>query len=235
MRVTGAVAVGVCTMLLVVSGASASAAPSPRDKGIAQVGVLTLQDVPAGWAPKASSPSDTALVAKLFSTIPVCKTFKPLFVNAKTASRAQSASDFTDGTLTVSNSVSVYPDVVHAAKPFTAAKGSTFSRCFQRLLQTALPVELAKSGNASSIQKLAVAVAPASPGVTVGDGQAAFAATVTVTASGIQVSIYFEDIVVRVGRALDTFSYQQEGSPISDSVPSAINVSVSRLQAALVG
>jgi hypothetical protein len=234
MRTVRVVVVGVCSLLLVTTGASSFAASSSPDRGIAQTGVLTLQDFPAGWAPKAKSSSNDALSVKLVSTTPVCKPVRPLYANAKTATRTQSPSDFTDGTLTVSNSVSVYPDVAHADLPFAAAKGPALSACFQRVLQKVIPVELAKSGHASSVQNLAVAVQPTNPGVAAGDDQAAFAATVTVTAKGgAQQSIYFEDIVVRVGRALDTFSYENESSPISDSVPSAINASVARLQAAL--
>jgi hypothetical protein len=235
MRIVVAFTVVVYSIALGAAGVSASAPSSPHDKATAQAGALRLQDFPAGWAPKATSSSNSALTLKLVSTIPVCKPLRPLLGNTKTASRAKSSSDFTDGTQTVSNSVAVYPDVAHATLPFAAAKGSTFSTCIQRVLQAAIPIELAKSGKASSVQNLAVAVQPANPGVSAGDDQAAFSATLTVTASGIQQSIYFEDIVIRVGRALDTFSYQNDSSPINDAVPSAIDGSVSRLQAALGG
>jgi hypothetical protein len=123
-----------------------------------------------------------------------------------------------------------------ALKPFTAFQGSALSACFQRLLKADLEANLASSGHASQVQNVAVAVQPVTPALDVGgDGQAGFSATVTATASGVQQSVYFEDVIVRVGRALDTFSYENDSSPVSDTEASAVAASVSRLQTALGG
>lgn len=232
MRRTGAMAVWVSLVAgLAITGGAASAASNP-DKGVAQAGVLTLQDFPNGWAPKPRSPS-SSFPSSIFSKIPVCRQFEVLLANSKTGTHADSRSDFTDGRVTVDNGVVVYPDVAHALKPFTAAKGTALSNCLQQLLKNAIGAELAKKGLSSSVQHLAVVSEPASSGVTAGDDQTAIALTVTFTARGISQSLYVKLVIVRVGRALDTFDFENDTSPITVTLPAVLGASVTRLQAAL--
>jgi hypothetical protein len=58
---------------------------------------------------------------------------------------------------------------------------------------------------------------------------------VTVTVGGTGRTQYFENLLVRVGRAIDSFSYQSQSAPISDTMPGVVAGSVGRLTAALNG
>jgi hypothetical protein len=227
--IVGCASLALASFAQPVLGASSSA-----DSAAGRAGLLTLQDFPSGWAPTPrSKSSSSAVVKKLVSTIPACKVFIPLLGNSKSGRRSESRSSFTDGTVTVDNSVTVYPDVQHASVPLTAVRTSTFSDCLEPLFRDGIRAELAKTGKASLVKNLAVAAQAANPGVTVGDDQAAFAATVTLSAQGIPASFYFEDIVVRAGRALDSFSYSSDNGPIGTIPPTPIEASVARLQTAL--
>jgi hypothetical protein len=225
----------VCAAAIIATGTAPLAALSSNDKSIAQAGVVTLQDLPTGWAPKPSTSSGAAaaLTPKLVLTIPVCKPFRPLLGNSKTAVKARSSS-FTDGSVSFDNSVTVYPDVNRASRPFAAVKAGTgFSRCFEQILQIGLRKLLVKSGHASQVTNLNVSVQSANPGTGAGDDQAAFAATVALRIQGIDQTLYFESVIVRVGRALDTFNYENDSSPIADTMNAVIATSVGRLGVAL--
>lgn len=230
-----AVMAGVAIFALVaVLGSPTFGVASPAaDKSIAQAGLLTLQDFPAGWAPQPAGTSNTKLGAKLVSSIAACKPLRPLLGNGKTAVRANSPSDFTDGSVTLSNAVNVYPSVTRALLPFNAFRERSGRICLQALLKQGLEQDLAAQGKASEVQGLHVAVQPASPPVTLGDGQTALEATITGTTRGIPITIYFEYVIVRVGRALTTFTYEDQSEPISDVMPAVILRSVTRLQSAL--
>jgi len=222
--------------LTVALGGAAFGASTGHDKAIAQTGVLTLSDFPAGWTPKTQTGgSSGAVEAKLVSSIPSCRPFVPLIANTATSARATTTSDFTDGVTTVSNDVRVYPTVAHALQSFDALASPALNGCFQRLLHAALKKQLVSQGQASKIRIAGVSVQHVNPNLGVGDAEGGFAATITLAASGQQESVYVEAITVRVGRALDNFSYQNPSSPVSDLVPSAVAASVSRLQAALAG
>jgi len=225
-------------ILTVPMSAGASAAASNHDKAIAQAAVLTLPDFPSGWTAKPQSGGDSngGVEAKLVSSIPKCRPFVPLLANAKTGVRAVTTSDFTDGVTTVNNDVRVYPTVPNALKAFAALQSPALTGCFQRLLQAALKAQLVSQGQAKNVRIAGVSVEPANPNLNAGgDGQGGFAATITVAASGQQENLYVESLTVRVGRALDTFSYQNVTGPVSDLAPGAAAASVSRLQAALAG
>ena len=230
--------VAVVGALTVATGGAASGAQPGHDKAIAQAGVLTLSDFPAGWsaAKPQSGGTSGAVEAKLILSIPACRPFVPLIANTKTSARAGTTSDFTDGVTTVSNDVRVYPTVARALVSFDALQGPALGPCFQRLLKAALKVELVRQGQASKIRIVDVSVQHVNPNFSVGgDAQGGFAATITLAASGQQESVYVEVATVRVGRALDNISYQNANGPVTDLVPSAVMASVSRLQAALSG
>jgi hypothetical protein len=210
---------------------AALAAPSANDGAIARAGVLTLEDFPAGWAPTPSLPSNTSLDQRLVGTIPVCKPFRPLIGLAKTRARARSLSDFTDGGLTVSNAVSVFPDEAHAEVSFNAVKTASLSQCFERLLSQVIRSQARQ--HEVSLPNLSVIVEPAKPPLQAGDDQGALAATITATANGKEATGYNENVFIRVGRAIDSFTYENDNAPISDYLPTVIDGSVARLQAAL--
>jgi len=216
-------------------GGAAFGATTGHDKAIAQAGVLTLSDFPAGWTQRPQSGGSGAVEAKLVASIPACRPFVPLIANAQTSARATSKSDFSDGVTTVSNDVRVFPTVANALKSFDALASPALTPCFQRLLRAALKEQLVSQGQASTIRITGVSVQHVNPSLGVGDAEGGFAATITVAGGGQQESVYVEAITVRVGRALDNFSYQDPSGPVSDLVPSAVAASVTRLQAALAG
>jgi hypothetical protein len=183
--------------------------------------------------PRSSNNNQQATERGLITKVAVCKPFVPLVANGKTSTRAQSATDFTDGVVTVDNSVSVYPTTARALTPFSAAKTNALSACFQRLFTQVFQALAVTDSQLASVQNLKIEVQPANPGLVAGDGQAAIAITVTGSTHGLDFSVYVDLVIVRVGEALDTFQYEKESSPVSDYMPAVIDASVSRLQGAL--
>jgi hypothetical protein len=226
-------------VLLVASGCilagsvsvAALAAPSANDQAIARAGVLTLEDFPPGWAPTPSLPSNRSLEQRLIRTIPACKPLRPLIGLANTNARAQPHSDFTDGALTISNAVSVFPDVTRAETSFTAAKTTSLSQCLERAFGQL--IHSAATQHGVSLRNVSVIVEPANPPIHSGDDQGAVSATITATANGTPGTGYNEYVFIRVGRAIDSFTYQTDNAPTSDYMLTVVDASVARLQAAL--
>lgn len=220
-------------MILGVWGGVPAGATSPKDQRAAQAGLLTLQDFPAGWTASPNSSNDNSATKKAIDTIAACKPFRPLLGNAKAGSRADAKSTFGLSGLSVSNNIVVFPTLAGANRTVRASKSGAFSACTQRLLQQGITQQLNDTGQAAEVQHLAVAVQLLSAGVSVGDDQSAVGATVTLSVGGTTTSLHVEDIFIRAGRAIDSFSYEDDTNPITDTVPSAISASVTRLAGAL--
>ena len=221
--------------IVAVSTGAAAFSDPVADAAAARAGLLTGPDFPSGWAPKPGGASTTPSPLELgIVSTPACRSFKPLVANSKTGTHANSP-DFTDGTTTISNDVVVYPTVANALKPIAAVKGPQLSTCFQRLFKAVVAAKLKSAGQLSKVRNLAVVVQPTAPSVSVGDDQAAFGATVSFTILGARDAVYIEDLLVRVGRATSSISYENDSSPVTDTQPAAVTASVERLQHALTG
>ena len=210
---------------------TAAGAPSNADRAIAKTGLLTPQDFPAGWTVKPGSSSSGGPPPSLVACTPACRPFISLLGNSKSAAKAQS-DEFTEGSVTVTNSVDVYPSPARANAPFNAVKTSSFSSCLQVLFAKLLHNELASKGEASALQHASVVATSANPGITLGDDQAAYSLALTASVQGTPINIYFEDVVIRNGRALDSFSFENDTSPITDVMKPVLAQSVRRLRLA---
>jgi len=232
MRRTAAVVVSVA-VLSAAWAASAAAAGSPRDQRAANAGLLQLQDFPAGWTASPNTSNDNGSTRKALARVAVCKPFLPLLGTARAGSRANGKSTFQFNGLNMSNSVVVYPTLASANRTFAASQSAAFRTCTEQLLRRGLTQQLRQQGQASAVANLTVTVQLLSPGLSVGDVQSAVTATVTLPVSGTTTRLYIEDVFVRTGRAVDSFAYENDSAPISDTVPSAITASVTRLETAL--
>jgi hypothetical protein len=227
-----------CGLGLLATAGLAAASPPSTDPGIAAAGVVAAQDFPAGWAPTARSGSGGS-ADRLVASAPACKQFKPLLGSTKTAAQVRSPASYSDGAVTVANTVTVYPDLRHADVPFAAIKSGAFSKCLQQVLKQGVRAQLARSasvpgaaGRPPAVQ-IEVAAGSAKPGTTVGDDQTAFTETLTLSRQGGRRTLYFEDVLIRVGRAIDSFSYQSDAAPIADTLNGVVSASVGRLAAAI--
>jgi len=232
MRRTAAVVVSVAVLSAAGAGIAA-AARSPGDQRAANAGLLRLSDFPAGWTASPNTSNDNGSTRKALTRVASCKPFVPLLGTAKAGSRANGKSTFGLNGLSMSNSIVVYPTLASANRTFTASESAAFRTCTEQLLQRGLTQQLRQAGQASEVPSFAVTVQLLNPGVSVGDAQSAVGATVTLPTRGATTSLYIEDIFVRTGRAIDSFAYEDDRDPITDTAPSAITASVTRLEAAL--
>ena len=125
--VAGLLAVGVATGLLVVP-VGASQLPKP-DKAIAQAGLLTIADFPAGWT---QQPAAKSKPSKLKS----CKTIEA--VSSSSQRYEEKSPDFVQGDARVSNAVFVFPNV-KKAKAYLAPFQRSGKVCLQDSVRKALP------------------------------------------------------------------------------------------------
>lgn len=217
---------------VVIGGSLAAGVTSATDGNLARVGLLTLRDFPPGWAPKpgSASRSSGALVNQLVSKIAACRKYKTL-IAAKAHEPKARSSQFTDGSVTISDAVVVRPTAADAAARFAIEKNDPgYVTCYQDLLKRLTAAVVTNSGQ--PVENLRSEFQAANPGTTAGDDQAAFAATISLTTRGVDVTAYFEIVGIRVGRTITSFTYESESGPINDVLPSVIQAPVTRLSVA---
>ena len=171
--------VAVLLVSLVIGGGLAGGVTSATDGNLARAGLLTLRDFPPGWAPKPGGTrgGSGALVDQLVSKIASCRKYETLIVAKAHEPKARS-SQFTDGTVTISDAVIVRPTAADAAARFAIEKDDPgYVTCYQDLLKRFVAKVVTNSGQ--SVENLRSEFQAANPGTTAGDDQAAFAATVS--------------------------------------------------------
>jgi hypothetical protein len=209
---------------------AASAKPNPKrqaDQAIAKGSVLVIGDFPSGWRTQRSSnkAGDEAR-----AQTPECKDY----VRAQKKARSNphvTAPGFAQGdSMYVDNSVFVFADEQAAKTAAQTVTGNEFKACLSKSTKKVLEARLNKRGVKFDDVKVDVGDLSADQA---GDATTAQQAVVTVTQGSSSTTLYIDLEVVRVGRAVTTFSFQNSFTPFPDLKTALIDAVVNRLGQAL--
>jgi hypothetical protein len=205
-----------------------------KDDRIAKAGVLRLSDFGPGWR---QTPSEDNFdeVQDAASDVPECKTYLKIRRESHSVPRRESQT-FSQGENVLRNDVVVYPTEARARRALQQFRSPSVANCLRQLYPKLLAKALSESSPAQAGQIESVDADIGLQSVTPrGDEAASYSATITVVAkSGLRDHAYFEDEIVRVGRAITDFSIRNDQGefPLSDEHASVIDASLARLQAA---
>jgi hypothetical protein len=209
----------------------AATAAGPGDRRLARAGVLRLSDFPSGWTAQPNDDNDDE-VEEIAASIKSCKGYLATRKAAHDNPRARSK-DFVEGDDQISNTVNVFASTAAARAAVAAVDKPSTETCLQRLFEDVIDQSVANDPEArDQIEGVDVEVSRSSV-APVGDDALAFDAAITVHAKGGQtVELVSSAEFVRVGRVIDSFTVQATSDLPPDLVPSLIDASVGRLEAA---
>ncbi len=215
--------------------APAGASQGPSDHAIAASGLLRLSDLPAGWT--AGPRKREATPAAIKNEAAACLHVSPALLQEPQPNELQSPK-FSDRAVSASveNSVAVGPTEATASAYLRAfgepqAPGC-LSGAFEKELEKSLHREAQQLPHGVSIGKLAFA---ARPFPAVGTSRVAYRITMPVTLNGVTVASYYIDaVLVQVGRAYMSMSFQASGAPLGSSIEEGLaKAAVGRLESTL--
>jgi hypothetical protein len=207
MRLTRGAIVLVTTVLVTVVALAgpATAGESRSDKAILKAGVITKDDVPAGWTSKKATSSDRA-----YRGIAECRQIRSAVDNAKKRLPRAQSRDFeapgSRGTTSAEDTVYVFKDVDAATDFLANYQAPDTSTCLQK-------------GAAKATRSQAGAGEPTVSPITdlagVGDDAVGYEITVDLSAGGETGTLYIDLVAVRVGRTFLGFNLAN----LSDRLP----------------
>jgi hypothetical protein len=212
-----------------------SAVQGTDDRAIARAGVLRLSDLPAGWT--AGPRGHESTPAQIKNEAAACMHVSPALLAEPQPNEVQSPK-FKDRAISASveNSVAVGPTEATASAYLRALGESQAPAClssaFEKELEKSLSREAKKLPHGVSIGKLAVGTIPFPAE---GSAHAAYRITLPITLNGVTVASYYIDaVLVQVGRAYMSMTFQASGAPLSSSIEEGLSkAAVGRLQKAL--
>jgi hypothetical protein len=212
-----------CVLAMALVGPAASG-PS-RDDRIAQAGLLQPGDFTVRWQLQPSVAQQD--VSALYGGIPSCKALLAAHDRAAKNARATSLL-FVNGQTQVSNEVSVYTSTAAAMKAFKVFDAKNVPDCLQTSQQRALQAQLAKQ---TSIQSIVVDASVL--GVrSVGKARRAYEVVITAQGSGSTQVAYVDLELVRVGRVILTYTFQDAARSPAGQYATAVASTTKRLSAA---
>jgi hypothetical protein len=204
--------------VLVALAVPAAAGESKSDKAILKAGVISRDDVPAGWNSKKASGGDNS-----FKGIPECKTINSAIESAKKRVPRARSREFEEpdsrGTTSAENTVYAFKDVTAASKFVANFQGDVASTCLEKSLAKTT------SGRSGAGTPTLAAITDLQG---VGDEAVGYESTIPFTASGETATFYLDFIAVRVGRAFVGFGFSNLGERISDG-PGIVQAVVARV------
>jgi hypothetical protein len=207
-----------------------AAASKASDTKIAKPGVFVIADFPSGFKAKARDTSSDKANAKLAKSIPECAPYRALQKLSDAQPQAKSQ-DFEDDSRQISNEVDVFASASSAAKGMALFADPDGETCFNKLFKKVLTAQLAKSKTKFSSLDVTISRQDVDPG---GDQSVVYEGNATVTlADGSDVQFGLGNAAVRVGRAVDAFTYFTSSAPLTDILQPLIDASLGRLQDAL--
>ncbi len=190
------------------------------DQTIAQAGLITLSDLPAGFTTASSSPSssksepDFDAVAR---KIPACKALAALGAADKTKRSDEvkaKGDDLESGDTQVGSETSVFSGEGQARAAFSAISGPVIGRCLPTLMKTAMRMSFAKEAKdlPKSQRKLLKDIAVEVSQVP-GPGTDAVTYRMVVTMGLLPgTPLNLDMVFARVGRAVGMYEFFQLGS-----------------------
>lgn len=195
-----------------------AAGESRSDKAILKAGVITKDDVPAGWTSKKGSSSDRA-----YKGIAECKEIKAGVDRAKKKVPRTRSRDFEErgsrGTTSAENSVYVFKDVTEATDFMANYQAPDAATCFEKGVAKVLSSQQG-AGEPS--------VAPITDLQGVGDDAVGYEITIPLRAGGETATLYFDLVAVRVGRAFLGFNFADLFERLPEA-PAIVQAAVGRV------
>jgi hypothetical protein len=214
--------VGVALVAALASPAVARARAAASNRALLDAGTVTSGDVPPSWT--ASKQHDTS--DKSFASIAACKQIRAASSAARKSVPRRLSPTFTD--LRSPNQLTSAEDTVYAFKDAAAAE--RFLSVYKATdAQACLTTATKKAVGRAVVQ---VSAAPVASLHGVGDDSAGWEATLHATdRQGNSVTVVFDVIAVRVGRAFVGFDFSNQGGPLGQA-RSIITAVVQRVAAA---
>jgi len=212
-----------------------TAAQGTSDRAIARTGLLTLADLPAGWT--AGPRGHESTPAQIKQEAAACMHVSPALLQEPQPNEVQSPK-FKDRAISASveNSVAVGPTEATASAYLRALGEPQAPACLSRAFEKELAISLRREAKALphgvSIGKLAVG---SMPFPAEGTSSVAYRITMPVTLNGVTVASYYIDaVLVQVGRAYMSMTFQASGAPLGSSIEERLaKAAVDRLENAL--
>jgi hypothetical protein len=228
------VVVGVCVFVAtgVFGAAPAWSIASNDDAELAEAGLLTQADFPAGWT-ATERPADDGEVEKVAKTIPSCNDYRALRTTTKRQAQAKSP-QFELGASQIDNTVTVFPTTAAATAALKVFAKPSVLTCVNKLFTKVFTASIAADpATRKQVDSIDVDIDRASV-VPVGDATTAYEGTVTITLKdGTTQTLGVGTAAARTGRGVDTFSYTVDSSDVLPLLQPLVEASVARLTAAL--
>jgi len=219
--------IGTLGLAVALSGliATSASASGTSDREIAKAGVLTVDDMPAGYR-QGSVPSMTAPRNNR-----ACRTYYPEYRKLRRQTNARSPRFEQGNGQAVANIVYVWSDATGADEFMRIVSSSEIAGCLKDILAPNVKSSLKKDN--VSYDSLTVDVgAESSPSV--GDEQVSYQAKITVRKGSSSEALYADYQVVRVSRGVAAFNFLSAFTPFDQSDRSdIIGKSITRLGDAL--
>jgi hypothetical protein len=209
---------------------AASAKPNPKrqtDQAIAKGSVLVIGDFPSGWRTQRAS---NKAADEAQAQTPECKNY----VRARKKARSNphvDAPEFAQGDqMYVDNTVLVFADEQAAKTAAQTFTGNEYKTCLSKSTKKVVEARLNKRSVKFDDVKVDVGDLSADQA---GDATTAQQAVVTVTQGSSTLTLYADLEVVRIGRALAFFSFQNSSTQFPDLKATLIDAVITRLGQAL--
>ena len=199
----------------------AAAGESKRDKEILNSGVITQDDVPAGWTSKKATGGDRA-----YQGISSCKKIKSAVDNAKKNVPRARSREFQDptsqGTTSADDTVYAFKDAKAATKFLANYQDAEATTCIEKAA-----AKVARSQPSAE----SPTVSPVTDLEGVGDEAVGYEIALDFSAGGQTATLYIDLVAVRVGRTFIGFDFSNLGERIPDG-PAIVQAVVARVQGA---
>ena len=228
-----AACVSQCCLLLVLGAAGAGGATRAADTQIAEAGLLTASDFPAGWTETPRDSSDDGEIDQVAKKVGSCKRYLTLRATGKKQPRGESA-EFELGGSQVDNSVAVFASTASANSAMKLFAHPTVLTCINLLFTQVFTSVLADDPTTrDAVTDVTVNVEKADVGQ-VADSARAYEGTVVLTLQdGSEQTIGLGTAAVRTGRAVALYSYVVDTAEVVQLLPGLVDSSIARLSAAL--
>ena len=228
-----AAVVGLSGLLLAAVPSSASGASRAADEEIADAGLLTAADFPAGWTELPPDTSDDGEIEQAARSIPSCKRYLTLRTTAKKQPRGESP-EFELGESQVDNSVTVFSSTSSANAAMKLFSHPSVLQCINQLFSDVFEEQLAADPETRDVVTGVDVDIEKANVEQVGDSTRAYEGTVVLSANdGSSATIGLGTAAVRTGRAVAVYSYVVDAPEVVQLLPGLVDVSIARLDAAL--
>jgi hypothetical protein len=228
-----AAVVGLCGMFVATAATGALGASRAADVAIAEAGLLTAADFPAGWTASPPEDDDDEEMETAARRISSCKRYLALRASGRKQPRAESP-DFELDQSRVDNSVAVFGSSSAANSAMKLFEHPSVVRCVNTLFDEVLNTRISDDPDTRDvITGVEVDIRPAELG-DLGDRSHAYEGTVVLRAvDGSDATAGLGVAAVRVGRAVALYSYFVDDPEVTQLLPVVVDSSLARLDAAL--